>query len=325
MATATSAHEVPALPAQEQQLDTSSRPAQESLLQSLKHTESLNGNAADVWVACKHAVALLPDLAPEYFAKAEFLQGSGGPGSIAHFHFGPAVPGGGSVKHRLDTVDDNSQTMSYTVIEGDGNATSFVSELQFREDGTDKTEATWTLQCEAGNDEVVKQMKTMVVITLKTFARAAMEFKRIVRHTRTLEAPVDIMWNILMHEDVILPKVIPHIIAAFEWLEGNGEPGSIRLLKLGHAIPGGKHVIERIDINDPVTKTWGYTVCQGDPKYKYLSATMQFLPGPEENTTIANWVGVYVPQQTHTPPPDLALSVWKVFENVAKTSPQAVY
>lgn len=156
------------------------------------------------------------------------------------------MPGGGSVKHRLDTVDDNSQTMSYTVVEGDGSATtSFISELQFRDDGIDKTEATWTLHYEAGNDDVVDQMKTMVVITLKTFARAAMELKRIVRHTRTLEAPVDIMWNILMHEDIILPKVIPHIIAAFEWLEGNGEPGSIRLLKLGHGM---------ITSNMPTTK-----------------------------------------------------------------------
>lgn len=93
MATATSAQEAPTVEvqrshAQEQQLDSSSQP----LVQSLKHTELLNGNAADVWVACKHAVALLPDLAPEHFAKAEFLQGSGGPGSIAHFHFGPGTP-----------------------------------------------------------------------------------------------------------------------------------------------------------------------------------------------------------------------------------------
>ena len=91
------------------------------------------------------------------------------------------------------------------------------------------------------------------------------------------------------------------------------------------AIPGGKHVVERIDINDGATKTWGYTVLQGDPKYKYLSAVMQFLPGPEEGTTTAKWVGVYIPQAATIPPPDLALHVWKVFENVAKSSPQAVY
>lgn len=84
-------------------------------------------------------------------------------------------------------------------------------------------------------------------------------------------------------------------------------------------------MVERIDINDPSTKTWGYTVLQGDPKYKYLSATMQFLPGPQENTTTAKWVGAYVPHTNTIPPPDLALHVWKVFENVAKASPQVVY
>jgi len=159
---------------------------------------------------------------------------------------------------------------------------------------------------------------------LKTFEKAAVQ-KRVVRHTRTLEASADTLWNILMHEDVVLPKVIPHIIASFEYLEGNGEVGSIRLMKLGAAIPGGKHVIERIDHNDSVSRTFGYTVLQGDPKYKYLSAVMQFLDGPVEGTTVAKWVGVYVPQADTIPPPDLALHVWKVFENVAKTSPQAVY
>ena len=91
------------------------------------------------------------------------------------------------------------------------------------------------------------------------------------------------------------------------------------------AIPGGQHVVERIDVNDGEAKRWGYTVLQGDPKYKYLSAVMQFLPGPDAGTTTAKWVGVYVPQAPTVPPPDIALSVWKVFENVAKTSPLAVY
>ena len=62
-----------------------------SNVQTFMHTELLNGDANDVWEACKHAVALLPDLAPDYFAKAEFAQGSGAPGSIGVFHFGPGT------------------------------------------------------------------------------------------------------------------------------------------------------------------------------------------------------------------------------------------
>lgn len=91
------------------------------------------------------------------------------------------------------------------------------------------------------------------------------------------------------------------------------------------AIPNGNHVVERIDVNEAATKRWGYTVLQGDPKYKYLSAVMQFLPGAEEGTTLAKWVGIYVPHNQNIPPPDLALNVWKVFEGVARASPQAVY
>lgn len=63
-----------------------------SKVQTFVHTEVLNGDANDLWEACKHAVALLPDIAPEYFAKAEFAEGSGGPGSIGVFHFGPGTP-----------------------------------------------------------------------------------------------------------------------------------------------------------------------------------------------------------------------------------------
>jgi hypothetical protein len=299
-----------------------------STVQTFQHTELLNGDANDLWEACKHAVALLPDLSPQYFAKAEFAQGSGAPGSIAIFHFGPAISEGGSVKHRLEKVDNEGKTMGYTVLPEDevsGSYSSFGAEMKFTGVGEDKTEVTWTAKYEpVGEAGTPEEVKEMVVITLKTFERAVTE-KRVVRHTRTLEAPADTIWNILMHEDVILPKVIPHIIASYEFLEGNGEAGSIRLLKLGHAIPGGKHVVERIDVNDGATRKWGYTVLQGDPKYKYLSAVMQFLPGPEEGTTTAKWVGVYVPQAATMPPPDLALHVWKVFENVAKASPQAVY
>jgi hypothetical protein len=294
-------------------------------VQTFAHTEVLNCDTNDVWEACKHAVALLPDLAPEYFSHAEWEKGSGRPGSISVLHF--ATPEAGFVKQQIDKIDNETKTLGYTIIDGDESKySSFVAELQFTPtEDNNKTEATWTVKYEpVGEAGPPENALKMVIITLKTFEKAALQ-KRVVRHTRVLEAPVDTIWNILMHEDVILPKIIPHIIFSYEFLEGNGEAGSIRLLKLGHAIPGGKNVIERIDHNDGATRTWGYTVLQGDPKYKYLSAVMQFLPGPEEGTTLAKWVGVYVPNAPTIPPPDLALAVWKVFENVAKASPQAVY
>jgi hypothetical protein len=152
-----------------------------------------------------------------------------------------AISEGGSVKHRLEKVDNEGKTMGYTVLPEDevsGSYSSFGAEMKFTGVGEDKTEVTWTAKYEpVGEAGTPEEVKEMVVITLKTFERAVTE-KRVVRHTRTLEAPADTIWNILMHEDVILPKVIPHIIASYEFLEGNGEAGSIRLLKLGH----GKHI-----------------------------------------------------------------------------------
>lgn len=62
--------------------------ASSSNAQTFAHTEILNCDTDDVWEACKHAVALLPDLAPEYYSKAELETGNGGPGSISVIHLG---------------------------------------------------------------------------------------------------------------------------------------------------------------------------------------------------------------------------------------------
>lgn len=62
-----------------------------SSVQTFAHTEVLNCDTSDVWEACKHAVPLLPDLAPEYFSHAEWEKGSGNPGSISVLHFGKSM------------------------------------------------------------------------------------------------------------------------------------------------------------------------------------------------------------------------------------------
>lgn len=147
-----------------------------------------------------------------------------------------AIPGAGSVKHRIDLVDDESKTLAYTVLGGDPSYSSFAAEMKFSPADDNTTEVIWTAKYEpVGEAGPPEHIKKNVIVTLKTFEKAVME-NRVVRHTQTLNAPADTIWNILMHEDVILPKVIPHIIASYEFLEGNGEPGSIRLLKLGHGM-----------------------------------------------------------------------------------------
>jgi len=59
--------------------------------QTLSHTEVLQAPAEDIWEACKHADKILCDLMPEYFAKSEFEQGHGEPGSIRVITMGPGV------------------------------------------------------------------------------------------------------------------------------------------------------------------------------------------------------------------------------------------
>ena len=56
----------------------------------VSQTEVLNCSAEDAWECAKHSDKVLPDLMPEYFAKAEVLEGHG-PGSIRVLHFGPGT------------------------------------------------------------------------------------------------------------------------------------------------------------------------------------------------------------------------------------------
>jgi hypothetical protein len=49
---------------------------------TLSQNAILQGSADKFWEECKHADKVLCDLMPEYFAKCEFVQGRGAPGSI---------------------------------------------------------------------------------------------------------------------------------------------------------------------------------------------------------------------------------------------------
>ena len=63
------------------------------MAQVISATEVLNCGAVDAWECCKHSDKVLPDLVPEYFSRAEVLEGSGGPGTLRILHFGPGMVG----------------------------------------------------------------------------------------------------------------------------------------------------------------------------------------------------------------------------------------
>lgn len=289
------------------------------MAQVISATEVLNCEAADAWECCKHSDKVLPDLLPEYFSKAEVLEGSGGPGTLRVLHFGPAIPQAGAAKERLDTIDDGAKTLTYTVVEGDPRYANFTGEVKFVATGENRTEATWTGRYDpVGDAPPPEHIKDVSVLMFKTFEKAV-QAKRTLTHTETLDAPPDAIWNAVKHENQILPRALPHIFESCTFVEGNGQIGSVRICKMGPVIPNGGEVVERLDVFDEATKRVGYTVIRGDPRFKHVSAVMHFVPGPMEGTTTATWTATYVPVNEHTSLDNrFCIAVWKALESAAK-------
>ncbi|KAL6970255.1 hypothetical protein U1Q18_052763 [Sarracenia purpurea var. burkii] len=61
---------------------------------------------------------LIPKVLPQAIKSVEVLEGNGGPGTIKLVTFGEASSYK-SVKHRVDTIDKENFTYSYSIIEGD--------------------------------------------------------------------------------------------------------------------------------------------------------------------------------------------------------------
>ena len=138
----------------------------------------------------------------------------------------------GQVKERVEKVDHESKTMGYTVLEGDPRYSHFSAEMQFVPVG-DTTEAIWTAKFEpVGDMGPPEHIKDIAVQVFKTFERAVMD-KKTMTHTEVLGAPPDAIWETCKHVDEILPKAMPQFFASTTMLQGHGEPGSIRVVKMG--------------------------------------------------------------------------------------------
>lgn len=286
----------------------------------ISHTEVLNCEAQDAWECCKHSDKVLPDLMPEYFAKAELLEGTGGPGTLRVLHFGPAIPRAGAAKERLDTMDDATKTLTYTVVEADPRYTNFTGEVKFESTGPNQTTATWTGKYDpVGDVGPPEHIKDVTSLMFKTFEKAIKAKKTLV-HTGTLDATPEAIWKAVKVENSILPKALPHIFESCTFIHGNGEVGSVRVCKMGPVIPNGGEVVERLDVFDEERKRVGYTVIRGDPRFKHVSAVMEFVPGPTEGTTTATWTATYVPMNEHASLDNrFCIAVWRALEGAAKT------
>lgn len=56
---------------------------------TLSGNQVLDASVDELWHACKHSHTIMCDLLPEYFAKAEYVEGQGEPGSIRVITMGP--------------------------------------------------------------------------------------------------------------------------------------------------------------------------------------------------------------------------------------------
>ncbi len=52
-------------------------------------------------------------------------------------------------------------------------------------------------------------------------------------HTEVLQCSADDIWGACKHADDILPRLMPDFFTKSVFLQGHGEPGSIRIVKLG--------------------------------------------------------------------------------------------
>jgi len=66
----------------------------------------------------------------------------------------------------------------------------------------------------------------------KTFEKAIQAKKTLV-HTGTLDATPEAIWKAVKVENSILPKALPHIFESCTFVHGNGEVGSVRVCKMG--------------------------------------------------------------------------------------------
>ncbi|PON84476.1 Major latex protein domain containing protein [Trema orientale] len=136
-----------------------------------------------------------------------------------------------------------------------------------------------------------------------------------------LNIPAEKAWE-MYRDDKIVSQIKPEMLAHAEYIQGDGSPGSLRLLKLGPAVQNyvkeSTERIERVESGRSVT----YRVVAGDlhKMYDPYRVTFSFtpLPGKEQDKCIAEWKAEYEVRNPTMPPPekarDAALGFLKWFD-----------
>nr|CAN79082.1 hypothetical protein VITISV_004821 [Vitis vinifera] len=136
-----------------------------------------------------------------------------------------------------------------------------------------------------------------------------------------LNIPAEKAWE-MYRDNEIISKINPEMLAAAQYIQGDGSPGSLRLFKLGPAVRG--YVNESTEKIEKVEKgrSVSYSVIRGCLKNMYdpYRVTFSFTPvkGEEKVKCIAEWKAEFEMLTPETPMPekarDAALGFLKSFE-----------
>ncbi len=142
------------------------------------------------------------------------------------------------VTERMDKIDDATKSVAYTVLEGYPQYSSLSAEMIFVPVDETSSKVVWTAKYEpVGDAGPPVYIKERAVLVFKTLERAALSSKTL-SHSDVLDASPDAIWEACKHVNEWLPKALPEFFASSTYLKGHGEPGSIRVVKLG---PGMKN------------------------------------------------------------------------------------
>jgi hypothetical protein len=144
----------------------------------------------------------------------------------------------------MDKIDEATKSFGYTVLEGYSQYSYFSAEMTFVPVDETSSKVEWIGKYEpVGDAGPPVYIKERAVLVFKTLERAALSSKTL-SYSDVLDASIDAVWEACKHVNEWLPRALPEYFTSSTYVQGNGEPGSIRVAKLG---PGMK--ITRADFS----------------------------------------------------------------------------
>ncbi|KAL8151062.1 hypothetical protein V2J09_020870 [Rumex salicifolius] len=140
-----------------------------------------------------------------------------------------------------------------------------------------------------------------------------------------LNMPASKAWKIY-RDNQIISKVNPSMLLQASYIQGDGNPGSLRLFQLGPAAVSSyvRESVQKIEKVEEGGKSSTYQVIGGQiaNMYKPYRVTTSFVPirGKEDSVCVAEWKAEFKPLSAAVPPPakarDVALDFLACFDKL---------